>query len=39
MKKTIEKNQQQTQQEVICNYQDNYYGDQVCIPVKQSQKS
>ena len=21
------------QQDVICNYGDNYYGDQVCVPV------
>lgn len=25
--------QQDTATEVVCNYQDNYYGDQVCMPV------
>lgn len=38
MKKLIEKIQAQSKQEVVCNYKDNYYGDQVCVPVNR-QKS
>lgn len=27
---------QQQPQQTVCNYSDNYYGDQVCTPVKES---
>lgn len=26
-----EKRQEQTNERTVCNYQNNYYGDQVCI--------
>lgn len=39
--KTHSKDIAETQQdatEVICNYQDNYYGDQVCVAVTHKPK-
>lgn len=29
-----DKNQAQAEQATVCNYSDNYYGDQVCTPRK-----
>ena len=27
-------NHNSAEQEVVCNYDDNYYGDQICVPRK-----